>query len=73
MPLTFVGEGELVEIKRINGNDESRRHLHNLGFVEGSKVSVVSKTNGNLIVGVKDARIALSKEMAAKIVVTIIS
>jgi len=73
MPLTFVSEGELVEVKKIGGNDDSRRHLHNLGFVEGSRIKVISRTNGNLIVGVKDSRIALSKEMAAKVVVTIIS
>ena len=67
MPLTMAGIGETNTISRIGGNEETRRFLANLGFVEGSAVTVISEIDGNLIVNVKDARIALSKQMAAKI------
>lgn len=70
MPLTFVNEGELIKIIRISGADESRRHLHNLGFVEDTELRVITKAGGNIIVSVKDGRVALSKEMASKIIVT---
>jgi ferrous iron transport protein A len=56
-------------IKKINGNEEVRRFLENLGFVAGSQVSVVSKIGGNLIVQILDSRIAISREMAQKIIV----
>lgn len=69
MPLTFANESEQLVIKRISGTDEVRRHLHNLGFVEDANIYVVSKSGGNLIVVVKDTRVAISKEMAGKIVV----
>ena len=67
MPLTMANIGETNTISRIGGNEETRRFLANLGFVEGSAVTVISEIDGNLIVNVKDARIALSKQMAAKI------
>ena len=69
MPLTFAREGEPNLIRRISGKDESKRHLNNLGFIEGGTVSIVSETAGNLIVKVKESRIAISKEMANRIVV----
>jgi len=69
MPLTFANIGALVAIKKIGGRDETRRFLNNLGFVEGSRVSIVSKTGGNVIVNVKESRIAVGKEMANKIIV----
>lgn len=72
MPLNFASEDELLEIKKIGGKDETRRHLHNLGFVEGVQLKIVTKSGGNLIVSIKGSRIALSKEMACKIVVGII-
>ena len=56
-------------IKRIGGNSEVRAHLQNLGFVPGTAVTVVSSMSGNLIVNVKNARIAVSREMAQKIFV----
>ncbi|MCD8215493.1 MAG: ferrous iron transport protein A [Clostridiales bacterium] len=69
MPLTFCSEGEENIIKRIGGRDETRRHLENLGFVPGGTVTVISTTGGNLIVNVKETRVAVSREMAAKIMV----
>ena len=67
MPLTLAVIGEENIIKRIGGNAEVRAHLQNLGFVSGAAVTVVSSMAGNLIVNVKNARIAISKEMAQKI------
>ena len=69
MPLTLAVIGEENMIKRIGGNAEVRAHLQNLGFVSGEVVTVVSSMAGNLIVNVKNARIAISKEMAQKIYV----
>lgn len=69
MPLTLAVIGEENIIKRIGGSAEVRAHLQNLGFVSGAVVTVVSSMAGNLIVKVKDARIAVSKEMASKIMI----
>lgn len=69
MPLTMVREGEPNVIKRVGGKDETRRFLENLGFVTGGVVTVVSETDGNMIVNVKDSRIAIGKDMANKIIV----
>jgi ferrous iron transport protein A len=67
MPLLMARRGETNKISAVRGKDEIKRFLANLGFVEGSDVTVISEIDGNLIVNVKDARIALSKQMAAKI------
>lgn len=67
MPLTFAETGEENVIKRISGNPETKKHLEDLGFVIGSVVKVISKLGGNVIVNVKDTRIAISSEMATKI------
>lgn len=69
MPLTIAREGEVTSIKRVGGKDEVRRHLENMGFVPGASVTVISVNNGNVIVNVKDARVAISKEMANKIMI----
>ena len=69
MPLTFSKPGERAQIKKIAAKDEMKRHLQNLGFVEGSDVSVIAENGGNVIVCVKDARGAISREMANKIIV----
>ncbi|MEA4986614.1 MAG: FeoA family protein [Anaerovorax sp.] len=69
MPLTFTKVGETKYIERINGKDETKRFLNNLGFIEGSEVSIVSEIAGNLIVMIKDTRVAISREMANRIVV----
>ncbi len=67
MPLTLAPEGVKQTIRKINGKDELRRHLENLGFVEGGQVVVITELNGNMIVNVKESRIAISKQMANRI------
>lgn len=69
MPLTLADTGVPATIKAIRGKDQTRRFLQNLGFVEGASVSVVSSLAGNLIVSVKDTRVAISQQMAARIMV----
>ena len=66
MPLTMVGDGEEFLIKKISGKEEVRRFLENLGLVAGAQVSLVSKISGNVIVQIKDSRVAISKEMHRK-------
>ena len=67
IPWVFAKEEEENIILKVSGNPEIKKHLENLGFVPGGKVKVVSSMNGNLIVNVKEARVAISKEMAQKI------
>ncbi len=69
MPLAFADAGEVNIIKKIGGKPEVKQHLENLGFVVGGTVSIVSSIGGNLIVNVKDSRVAISREMASKIMV----
>lgn len=69
MPLTFADMGEENIIKKIGGLPEVKKHLENLGFVTGGSVTVINAIGGNLIVNVKEARVAISKEMAQKIMV----
>ena len=69
MPLTMLNIGETGEIKRIGGNEETRRFLKNLGFVVGAEVVVVSAIGGNVIVNIKDSRVAINEDMAKRIMV----
>ena len=69
MPLTMAEPGETVVIRKITGRDEARQHLAELGFVVGTNLTVVSKMAGNLIIQVKDSRVALDKTMAMRIMV----
>ena len=69
MPLNMANQEDHFLIKKINGKEEVRRFLENLGFVAGAEVSVVSKICGNIIVQIKESRVAISKEMAQKIIV----
>ena len=69
MPLTFAPQGQEVSIKKITGKDETRRFLESLGFVTGGSVTVISSMGGNVILHVKDSRIALDKSMANRIIV----
>ncbi len=69
MPLTMAKVGETVTVRKISGRDDVRQHLAELGFVVDSDVTVVSEIGGNLIVQVKDSRIALDKTMANRIMV----
>ena len=69
MPLTMLGSGETASIKRVGGQNEVRKFLESLGFVTGEEVKIVSVNGGNIIVQVKEARVAVSKGMANKIMV----
>ena len=69
MPLSMVKEGEPNIIKKVGGEEETRKFLENLGFVTGGTVTVISQTGGNMIVNVKDSRVAIGKDMASKIMV----
>lgn len=69
MPLTFAGLNEDHIIQSINGNTETKRFLEKLGFIHGTKVTVVSSINGNVIVNIKDSRIAIDAQMARHIMV----
>ncbi|MGN1058931.1 MAG: ferrous iron transport protein A [Clostridia bacterium] len=69
MPLTFADIGEENIIKKIGGRPEVKKHLENLGFVAGGSVCVISQLGGNVIVNVKETRIAISREMAQRIMV----
>ena len=69
MPLTLSERGETSVIKKIGGSPEVKKHLENLGFVVGGDVTIVNALGGNLIVNVKESRVAISHEMAQKIMV----
>lgn len=69
MPLSMAKTGEIVEIKKITGKDEVRQHLAELGLVVEETVKVVSEVNGNLIIQVKESRIALDRTMANRIMI----
>ena len=69
MPLILASEGDENIIRKIGGSPEVKKHLENLGFVVGGNVTVVTTVNGNLIVNVKEARVAISKEMAQRIMI----
>ena len=70
MPLSMVKEGEPSVISKVGGKEETRRFLENLGFVAGGTVTVVSRTAGNIIVNIKDSRVAVGKDMANRIMVS---
>lgn len=67
IPITMTNPGERVLVKRIAGKDETRHHLNELGLMEGDTVSVIQNNKGNVILQVKDARIALDEKMAMRI------
>ena len=69
MPLGMANVGDVNIIKRVNGRDDVRQHLAELGFVVGTEVTVVSELGGNLILSVKESRVALDKTMAMRIMV----
>ena len=66
MPLTFANAGEENIIKKVGGNPETKKFLENLGFVAGSTVTVINESGGNVIVNIKESRVAVSKEMASR-------
>lgn len=69
MPLSMVGIGETKTVLKINGKDDTRRFLKNLGFVEGAELTVVSVLAGNMIVSIKDTRVAIDRSMSNRIMV----
>ncbi len=69
VPVLLAPKGEVQIIKRVGGRDEMKKHLADLGFVPGAQITVVSDLDGNLIVNVKEARVAINKELASKIFV----
>ncbi len=69
MPLTMAKMGEPLTIKKVVGKEETRKFLESLGFVAGGAVTVISDIRGNVIVNVKDSRIAIGKDMAMKVMV----
>ena len=69
MPLSMAMIGEKKRVIKVGGKDEVRRFLQNLGFVEGAEITVVSELSGNMIINVKDTRIAIDKSMANRIMV----
>lgn len=69
MPLTMATPGEPSVIRKIGGKEETRLFLEKLGFVTGGEVTVISETGGNMIVNIKDSRVAIGKDMANKIMI----
>ena len=69
MPLTFANAGEENIIKKVGGNPDTKKFLENLGFVAGSTVTVINESGGNVIVNIKESRVAVSKEMASRIMI----
>lgn len=68
-PLTFANVGEVHTIQRVGGKEETRRFLENLGFISGANITVLSQIGGNVIVNVKDSRVAVNAEMARHIMI----
>lgn len=69
MPLSFANPGEENIIRKVGGSPEVRKHLENLGFIPGGSATVISSMNGNVIVRVKETRVAINDEMARKIMI----
>ena len=69
IPLSYANPGEEAVIRRIGGSPEVKKHLENLGFVVGGSVKVITAMNGNVIVKVKEARVAINDEMARRIMI----
>lgn len=67
MPLIFSNIGQTVKVTKILGCDKSRKHILNMGLIEGNQIEIVSFLNGDMIVKIKDTKIAISKEMASRI------
>ena len=69
MPLTMASIGEANTIRKVGGNEETKRFLENLGFVAGAEITIVSAIGGNVIVNIKDSRVAINQDMARHIMV----
>ena len=68
LPLAMVGEGQTVTVARVRGAQDLRQHMSEMGFVQGAEVKVVSRVNGDVVVSVKGATLALNRDMAMRIV-----
>lgn len=71
MPLSMAKKGEVSVIQKVSGKEETKRFLESLGFVTGSLVTIVSELGGNIIVNIKESRVALNKDLACKIMIQI--
>lgn len=69
MPLAMVKSGQVQTVNKINGKDNIKKFLETLGIIKGEQITVITETNGNVIITVKNSRIAISKAMAMKIIV----
>ncbi|MBR0039159.1 MAG: ferrous iron transport protein A [Lachnospiraceae bacterium] len=72
LPLTFVKTGDLAKVIKLNGKDNVKKHLADLGFVDGTIVNVISSHDGDIILNVKDSRLAVTREMADKIMIELV-
>ena len=69
MPLSFAPVGQPLEIKKVSGNQEKKKHLEDMGFVVGGKLVVVQEIAGNMILNVKESRVAINRDLASKIMI----
>lgn len=69
IPLTYADNDDVNVIRKVNGNPQMKKHLEDMGFVTGAVIKVVSRTGGNLIVNVKDTKVALDQQLAARIMI----
>ena len=69
LPLTYADAGTVNIIRKVTGKPEVKKHLEDMGFVAGAPITVVSTVNGNLIVNIKDTKVALDRELATKIMI----
>ena len=72
LPLTFVKTGDLAKVIKVSGRDNVKKHLADLGFVDGTIVNVISSHDGDIILNVKDSRLAVTKEMADRIMIDMV-
>ena len=69
MPLSLLNDGETSTVVKVGGREDTKRFLENLGFVEGTEVTAISSNDGNMIIKIKESRVAINKDMAKKIMV----
>ncbi len=69
MPLSLLNDGETSTVVKVGGREDTKRFLENLGFVEGAEVTAISSNDGNMIIKIKESRVAINKDMAKKIMV----
>ncbi|MBR1844606.1 MAG: ferrous iron transport protein A [Lachnospiraceae bacterium] len=72
LPLTYVKTGDMAKVLKVSGKDMVRKHLADLGFVDGAIVTIISSHDGDIILNVKDSRLAVTREMADKIMIELV-